>query len=140
MRGTRGSSKETHSQNFPTIFVDHLPHQIRKIWLYNVFCRYGKIREIFIPNKRSKVKGQSLGFVRFYRRQEAALAVADSNNSRCWGFRLVVKFARFFKNEDKQGFCGNTHGGHAIRSVTTKQNPPIERGRSVEKERYGGIK
>ncbi|KAH7845818.1 hypothetical protein Vadar_006425 [Vaccinium darrowii] len=97
----------------PTVFVDNLPHQIRKIWVFNLFSRYGKIKDIFIPNKKSKISGQSFGFVRFFRRDEATFAVKKLNNTWCWNRRLDVKFAKFLKKEGNIGVHGeDKEDGH----------------------------
>lgn len=92
-----------------TIFVDYLPHRLRKIWVYNLFSKFGKINHVFIPNKKRKISGQSFEFVRFNRFSDATRAIANTNNSWVWGHRLAVKFARFLKKEDLQenNFSGN---------------------------------
>lgn len=80
-----------------TVFVDNLPIDIRKVWVYNLFSRYGNIRDIFIPKKRSKVSGQGFGFVRFEERKEAAQAVTNTNGIWVWNQKLMVNLARFTK-------------------------------------------
>lgn len=118
-----GTREAVYTQTIPTIFVDNLPYQIRKIWLYNLFSRYGKIRSIFIPSKRSKISGQSFGFVRFYSHKDANLAVEETSNGWYWGHKLVVKFARFLRKDNIQGPQESLIRGHAIRSGIRKKNP-----------------
>ncbi|KAH7865339.1 hypothetical protein Vadar_005348 [Vaccinium darrowii] len=89
-----------NSHGSATVFVDNLPVQIRKIWVYNLFSKYGKIRDIYIPNKKSKVSGRSFGFVRFVLIKDAEEAIAEVNNSWYWGMKLRANFARFQRKED----------------------------------------
>lgn len=67
------------SDSATTLFVDNLPISIRKIWIHNLFVRFGKVSEIFIPNKWSKITKQQFGFVNFRNRKDAILAIANTN-------------------------------------------------------------
>ncbi|KAI8525263.1 hypothetical protein RHMOL_Rhmol13G0217000 [Rhododendron molle] len=82
---------------FSTVFVDNLPLEIRKVWIFNLFSKFGQIREPYIPLKRSKISRNRFAFVRFNKREEAAHAIAQINGSWVWGHKLVVNFARFQK-------------------------------------------
>lgn len=94
--------EEPHIPISSTIFVDNLPHRLRKIWVYNLFPSSAKINYVFIPNKKSKISSQSFGFVRFNRFNKATWAIANTDNRWVWGHRLAVNFARFFRKEDIQ--------------------------------------
>lgn len=91
--GEQNSSQDSIS----TLFVDNLSYEIRKIWVHNLFSKFGKIRESLFPLKRSKISGNKFGFVRFNNREDAANAIAQINGTWRWGYKLVVKFARFQK-------------------------------------------
>lgn len=117
-----------------TVFVDNLPHQIRKIWVYNLFSRFGALRNIFIPNKSSKITGQDFAFVRFTRIEDAEAAISNINNSWYWGQKLVVKFARFLKKDDtidpqmssyKNSFNSKPYQWKQIPQIHWKQNHQI---------------
>lgn len=108
------------SQEAPTIFVDNLPVQIRKIWVYNLFSRFGKIRDIFIPFKKSKITGRKFGFVRFYNSKEASFAISNVDRTWWWDHLLVVKYARFLKDQDRQIYHQQSH----IREI--KRNFPSD--------------
>lgn len=95
--------RQTLSEKSSTIFADNLRVGIRKVWVYNLFSKYGKIREVFIPNKRSKITNQSFGLVRFCGISEATLAIAKIHDSWCRGKKLMVKYARFLRIQDRQG-------------------------------------
>ncbi|KAF7152496.1 hypothetical protein RHSIM_Rhsim01G0127900 [Rhododendron simsii] len=62
-----------------SLFIDNLPKDTRKIWIYNLFSRFGKIRDLYIPNKTSRITGQKFGFVRFGNRMEAVNAAEEIN-------------------------------------------------------------
>lgn len=59
----RQDEKEDLSQGKRTLFVDN-------VWLYNLFSKFGKIRDLFIPSKKSKITGQSSCFIRFLTKVE----------------------------------------------------------------------
>lgn len=103
-----GLRNEDYPQHSSTVFVDNLPDHIRKIWVYNLFSRFGKIMDLFIPNKKSKVSGKSFGFVRFSRIEDAKIAIEKVKDSWYWGNKLVVKFARFLRKVDEQGYQRNS--------------------------------
>lgn len=124
-----GVSKASFPHMSTTIFVDNLPQHIHKIWVFNLFRKFGKLRDIFIPTKKSKIIGQNFGFVRFFKREDAEVAVAETHNSWCWDHRLMVKFARFLKEKDDQGLEGNPFSFNK----RYKHNPqfPFYKGTSV---------
>ncbi|KAF7149002.1 hypothetical protein RHSIM_Rhsim03G0015400 [Rhododendron simsii] len=82
-----------------TVFVDNLPNGIRKGFLYNLFSRFGKIRDCYIPDKKSKRTGQSFGFIRFESIIDAAQAVEFTNRYWIWGRELIANVAKFFKKQ-----------------------------------------
>lgn len=131
-----------------TIFVDNLPFQIRKIWVHNLFARYGKVKEVVIPNKRSKVTGQSFGFVRFFNEDDARSAIAASNNTWCWGKQLNVKRPKFLLQKDHNESHSHYADGHpkgrgVSGQVFSKQrgskNPQFEREKGNEVWRRKGV-
>lgn len=117
----RGSG-EIFSDISTPIFVDNLPFQIRKIWVYNLFSKFGKIKSILIPNKRSRITGQSFAFVRFFRSVDAEAAISKTNNSWVWNQKLVVKFPRFLREEDAQAIHRSSFRSQSINPVSWSQN------------------
>lgn len=100
--GSRGRREDGSTDKYTTVFVDNLPSQIRKIWIFNLFSRFGKIRNIFIPNKKSKIIGQNFAFVRFLRIEDAKAAISNIKDSWYWNHKLVAKFPSFLRKEDVQ--------------------------------------
>lgn len=91
----REGEQNSSQGSISTLFVDNLPYEIPKIWVHNLFSKFGKIRESFFPLKRSKISGNKFGFVRF--KEDATHAIAQINGTWRWGYKLAVKFARFQK-------------------------------------------
>ncbi|GFY93178.1 hypothetical protein Acr_08g0015740 [Actinidia rufa] len=58
-----------------TVFIDNLPQGVWKVWLYNLFSRFGEILSIYISKKKSKIFGNLFGFVRLGRYHDALRAV-----------------------------------------------------------------
>ncbi|KAF7120561.1 hypothetical protein RHSIM_Rhsim13G0125400 [Rhododendron simsii] len=109
MRRANQREKGDANRGHATLFVDNLPDQMRKAWVYNLFCKYGKIREIFIPNKKSKITGKCFGFIRFEQGEEASQAAEEVNGKWIWDHQLMVKRARFLINRDyDQGATQNS--------------------------------
>lgn len=104
-----------------TVFVDNLPFKIKKIWVYNLFSRFGRINDVFIPDKRSSITKQSFGFVRFSSIREAALAIKEINNAWYWNQRLVVNFARFLRRQDYANSSQYTYGKNPRSSMDRDQ-------------------
>ncbi|KAI8554850.1 hypothetical protein RHMOL_Rhmol05G0128900 [Rhododendron molle] len=59
--------------------------------------RYGKIRDLFIPNKTGKITSQKFGFVRFGSKEEASQAIEEVKGTWVWDYKLVPKSAKFSK-------------------------------------------
>ncbi|KAF7143126.1 hypothetical protein RHSIM_Rhsim05G0075400 [Rhododendron simsii] len=109
MRRANQREKGDANRGHATLFVDNLPDQMRKAWVYNLFCKYGKIREIFIPNKKSKITGRCFGFIRCEQGEKASQAAEEVNGKWIWDHQLMVKRARFLINRDyDQGATQNS--------------------------------
>lgn len=107
--------KHNGGNKITTLFVDNLPDDSWSVWVRNLFSKFGRVRDLFIPNKRSKITGMRFGFVRFARRDEANMAIAKANGLWIWGNKLVVKLARF--EADK----GDLQGKYMNVSVNKKE-------------------
>ncbi|KAI8570572.1 hypothetical protein RHMOL_Rhmol01G0045300 [Rhododendron molle] len=95
-----GGGERNFQENKITLFVDNLYDEIRKTWIYNLFSRFGKIRDIYIPNKRSKITGRRFCFVRFEVNREAEQAITRTDGIWVRDLKLVVKIARFMKKTE----------------------------------------
>ena len=86
-----------------TVFIDNLPHGIRKVWLFNFLSRFGKVRSIYVPNKNSKTTGNKFCFVRFEHTLHTQRVVKVVNGLWLWGKTLVANIARYGTRGVKRG-------------------------------------
>lgn len=86
-----------------SLFIDNLPKDVRKIWVYNLFSRFGKILELFISNKTSKINGQRFGFVKFGTRKEAYQALEGVNDC-SWVWNYKINIARYLKVTERNSY------------------------------------
>ncbi|KAH7867051.1 hypothetical protein Vadar_028278 [Vaccinium darrowii] len=103
-----------------TLFVDNLPEDTSQSWLKMLFNKYGVIREVFIPEKRSKATGNRFGFIRYDCPVSADLAVLRTNGIWLDDKKLFVKLASFeakrnrpfLSNSIREGEIHNAGMGH----------------------------
>ncbi|KAF7150116.1 hypothetical protein RHSIM_Rhsim02G0133000 [Rhododendron simsii] len=81
--------EDDFQQRKSTIFVDNLPNGIRKGFMYNLISRFGRIRDCYIPNKKSRITRQSFGFVRYESSRDAFQAAESTNGTWIWGQELL---------------------------------------------------
>lgn len=126
-------------EEFPTtLFIDNLPTDIRKIWMYNLFSKSGKVIDSYLPVKRSKISGNRFGFVRFAHKKEAMVAIVRTNGLWVWNQSLVENTARFMSKQSPTRY-GNGQG-KITRSTDFKQSQ-VQNYSGFEKEniRYGNM-
>lgn len=116
-------SSMAHFQS-STLFVDNLPVAIRKIRIFNLFSKFGRIRDIFIPNKKSKATNQQFGFVRFFNKLDASSAIASTNGSWLWGQKLIVHIAKYgagtLKKSRDHHHSDTAHGNYPFQQKLRK--------------------
>lgn len=88
-----GETGEVH-----TLFIDNLPEFTSQAWLRKFFTKFGVVKDVFIPQKRSKVTGRKFGFIRYDCAVSADLAISKSNGIWLGDRKLFVKFASFNQN------------------------------------------
>lgn len=98
LRNHRGKGVPKEANIF-TLFVDNIPDQKDHLWLHKTFSRFGEVKGVFIPHKRSKRTGRKFGFVRFESQGAANLAVGKLNGLWVDNDRLFVKEAFFGLNQ-----------------------------------------
>ncbi|KAH7837048.1 hypothetical protein Vadar_008956 [Vaccinium darrowii] len=82
----------TGSADVVSVYVDNLSEDMDAEWLGQIFSKYGRVLDSFIPKKRSKAYQSKFGFVRFNSLREAEEAIADLNVE-------VAKGNRFLKQD-----------------------------------------
>ncbi|KAH7857726.1 hypothetical protein Vadar_015927 [Vaccinium darrowii] len=78
-----------------TIYVDNLSDDMDTEWLGQIFSKYGRVVDVFIPFKRSKNFRSKFGFVRFNTVVEAEKAIADLDGISIRDKKMLVKMATF---------------------------------------------
>ncbi|XP_057416147.1 uncharacterized protein LOC130710776 [Lotus japonicus] len=78
-----------------SIFVDGLGDRITHAKLRAIFAKAGRLREVFIQQKKKPHRRFRFGFVRFTCDDEARAAIRKFNGLRLEGNYLVVQKARF---------------------------------------------
>merc|ERR1712156_353895 len=83
------------SNDLHSVLVSDLPQDMTKREMEEMFDKYGKIGDIFLPRHRDHGRGRGFGFVRFYekRAQEDCVDDAKKKGFRCDGKDLRVDYA-----------------------------------------------
>ncbi|KAH7857422.1 hypothetical protein Vadar_012530 [Vaccinium darrowii] len=78
-----------------TLFVDNLPEDTSQPWLKMMFNKFGVVKDVFIPEKRSKATGNRFDFIRYNCPVSADLAILRTNGIWLDDKKLFVKLASF---------------------------------------------
>ncbi|KAL7170882.1 hypothetical protein ACSBR2_035690 [Camellia fascicularis] len=96
-RGGGAQSKEGN-KGFFTVFVDNIPTAMDAKALYNLFTKFGIVKDAYIPFKRRKVTNTRFGFVRYDCRISASVAIQKANGLFVDDTMLAVKMATYDRN------------------------------------------
>ncbi|XP_058089142.1 organelle RRM domain-containing protein 6, chloroplastic-like [Magnolia sinica] len=116
------------NSNF-SLFVGNLPFDCSKEDLWNIFSRYGRLLDAFLPTFQGSLKPRGYAFVRFKYEQDA-MAVKEILDERHIDGRVVsVRWAKV-RNPKSQSRKLRTHQNHAVasdlgRSYTTAVSSPV---------------
>ncbi|KAH7835235.1 hypothetical protein Vadar_024218 [Vaccinium darrowii] len=98
-----------------TIYVDNLSDDMDTEWLGQIFSKYGRVVDVYIPFKRSKNFRTKFGFVRFNTVVEAEEAIADLDGISIRDKKMRVKMATFKVIQNQ--------GGEHLRHPSTVKKP-----------------
>ncbi|KAH7835357.1 hypothetical protein Vadar_025426 [Vaccinium darrowii] len=90
-----GNQRFARDMSTITIYVDNLSDDMDTEWLGQIFSKYGRVVDVFIPFKRSKNFRSKFGFVRFNTVVEAEKAIADLDGISIRDKKMLVKMATF---------------------------------------------
>ncbi|KAL7204776.1 hypothetical protein ACSBR2_017813 [Camellia fascicularis] len=62
-----------------TLFVDNLPDSMEPRSMFDLFIKFGVVKDVFIPQKRRKTTNTRFGFVRFDCPVAASIAEQKAN-------------------------------------------------------------
>ncbi|XP_028093770.1 serine/arginine-rich splicing factor 2-like [Camellia sinensis] len=78
-----------------TIFVDNIPDSMDPKGLFNLFQKFGLVKDVFIPGKRRKASKSRFGFVRYDCEVTARVAIQKADGLWCDNKALRVKCAEY---------------------------------------------
>lgn len=93
-----------------TVYVDNLLEDMDAEWLGQIFSKYGRVLDAYIPRKRSKNFMTKFGFVRFNTVAEAKDAIADLNGISIRDKKMLVKLVVYSVVKDQ----GGVHHRHPV--------------------------
>ncbi|CAL5381053.1 unnamed protein product [Camellia sinensis] len=82
-----------------TIFVDNIPESMDPKGLSSLFCKFGIVKDVFIPGKRRKATRSRFGFVRYDCEVAADMAIQKANGLWCDNKALMVKRTEYQKSQ-----------------------------------------
>ncbi|MED6193070.1 hypothetical protein PIB30_015503 [Stylosanthes scabra] len=94
-RGGRG--KWIEDETF-SIFVDNLPKDSTKAWLWSAFGRTGKIVDVYLSEKVRKSNLLKFAFIRYRSRMEAIRTTEHLNGWIVWGYELKLYESRYSRS------------------------------------------
>ncbi|MED6114469.1 hypothetical protein PIB30_080467 [Stylosanthes scabra] len=95
MRDERG--KWIEDETF-SIFVDNLPKDSTKGWLWTAFGRTGKIVDVYLSEKVQKSNPLKFAFIRYRSRVEARRTIEHLNGWIVWGCELKLSESRYSRS------------------------------------------
>ncbi|GMP50808.1 hypothetical protein CsSME_00017278 [Camellia sinensis var. sinensis] len=90
----RGFRKEVR---LVTIFVDNIPNSVDPKGLFNLFSKFGTVKDVFIPGKRRQATRSRFGFVRYDCEVAATMVIQKADSLWCDNKALLVKRAEYQK-------------------------------------------
>ncbi|KAL7224191.1 hypothetical protein ACSBR1_025618 [Camellia fascicularis] len=122
-----------------TVFVDNIPESMNLRSLFELFAKFGIVKDVFIPKKRRKITGSRFGFIRYNCSVAAAMAVQRADGLCCDDKALKVKRAEFKRGDlDKIKQPGGFN--QRTQSMGRNKNWDDHRGGQQIKQDLGGQK
>ncbi|KAK2434439.1 zinc finger CCCH domain-containing protein [Trifolium repens] len=113
-----------------SFFVTNFPTEVASEELWEIFARFGRVGDVYIPNKVDKW-GRRFGFVKFLEvRDEESL---NRRLQEVWfnTFKLRVNRSRFHRNEERRKEDNHLQQPNQVKLVTRREGEgSIQQGRS----------
>ncbi|KAL7258283.1 hypothetical protein ACSBR1_004413 [Camellia fascicularis] len=97
LKGREAQGKEA-KRGLLIVLVDNLPLAMDAKTLFELFTKFGIVKDVFIPTKRRIVTNSRFGFVRFDCHVAVDIAIQKGNDLLVDDMVLVVKKATYVKN------------------------------------------
>ncbi|MED6207364.1 hypothetical protein PIB30_035167 [Stylosanthes scabra] len=102
-----------------SVYVDNLPTDTTRQWLWKVFSEIGRVRDIYLSHKVRAKNPLKFAFVRFSTREEVRKAIEHLHGWIVWGCKPWLTESRFKRSEKQESIKGNK----PERQVVTKEPP-----------------
>ncbi|KAL7246162.1 hypothetical protein ACSBR2_001322 [Camellia fascicularis] len=94
-RGRQGGWRKESNARLFTIFVDAIPSSMDSKMVYDIFRKFGVVKDVYIPQKRRKVRNTRFAFVRYDCEVATEIAVQKANGIWVEDTQLEVKHADY---------------------------------------------
>ncbi|KAE9452391.1 hypothetical protein C3L33_15707, partial [Rhododendron williamsianum] len=121
-----------------TLFVDNLPEDVSQRWVSHLFNKFGVVKDIFIPGKRSKVAGKAFAFVRYDCAVSAEMAISKTNGVWIEDRKLFVKTASF--DQKRKEFLKHNPNKNASGNIANKKRASHIQGINLSVELTSGAR
>ncbi|XP_028107152.1 serine/arginine-rich splicing factor SC35-like [Camellia sinensis] len=98
-RGRQGIWRNEGSAGVFTIFVNNIPNSVIPKGFYNLFTKFGVLKDVFMPQKKIRVINTRFGFVRFDCCVAAKIVVEKANGLWVDDKAIEVKHVEFGKEK-----------------------------------------
>ncbi|KAL7177659.1 hypothetical protein ACSBR2_030924 [Camellia fascicularis] len=106
-----------------THFVDNLPESMNPKNLYDLFAKFGVVKDVFIPQKRRRLTNSRFGFVRYDCSIAATVAEQKANGLWIDDKSLSVKVAEYDKHtKSRQRLRSTASRQHSTRLIPAMAN------------------
>ncbi|KAL7236416.1 hypothetical protein ACSBR1_019657 [Camellia fascicularis] len=89
------------SKGLSSVFVDNIPSTMDPKSLFHLFTKFGRVKDVFIPQKRRKTTNTRFCFIRFDCSVMANVVVQKANGLWVVDIELKVKMAEYGRIEDR---------------------------------------
>ncbi|KAL7263129.1 hypothetical protein ACSBR1_001331 [Camellia fascicularis] len=96
-RGRQGGWRKESNTRLFTIFVDAIPSSMDSKMVYDIFRKFGVVKDVYIPQKRRKVRNTRFACVRYDCEVATKIAVQKANGIWVEDTQLEVKHADYGK-------------------------------------------
>ena len=118
-----GGDQGDDDDAFSPLFVDGIEDMVDYHRVRNLFAQHGRLRNVFVQRSRKQGRRFRFGFVRFFSRKDASLALAALNGFKLGSAVLRIGWARnptravSEKNDGKGAKEGSSHQGKSVAST-----------------------
>ncbi|KAK2442363.1 zinc finger CCCH domain-containing protein [Trifolium repens] len=118
-----------------SFFFTNFPVEVKTMELWGLFNKFGKVGEVYIPNKLDK-KGHRFGFVKFKEVTNAKALESRLDNVWWESYKLRINLSRFNRGAKEASYPSIQSGGektlNTMKGVGQHEVTLVEKGRSFK--------